>query len=138
MIEIAYCTSGTQVCLFYFSDIIWANVGKDHKQLQIGQHLSLFLTVALCLLWTIPIAFFSGISNIKGLEQQFDFIKTADEKNPWLRQVLAQVAPFLVVIVNALLPIFLKILSTMEGHVSNAMVNASLFVKLSAFMIIQT
>ena len=100
--------------------------------------MSLFLTIAICILWTIPIAFFSSISNIKGLEEQFDFIKDANENNPGLRQVLAQIAPFLVVVVNALLPIILKMLSTMEGHVSNAAVNASLFIKLAAFMIIQT
>ena len=100
--------------------------------------MSLFLTVTICLLWTIPIGFFSGISSIEGLEDQVDWIKTANEKNPWLRQVIAQVAPFLVVVVNAMLPVILKVLSTMECHISNGMVQASLFSKLAAFAVIQT
>jgi hypothetical protein len=131
-------TKGFLPCPKKHIDVLWKNVGKNHKQLQTGRHISFFLTVAICILWTIPIGFFTLISNIDGLEEQFDFIKVANEKNPWLRQVLAQIAPFLVVIVNALLPIILKILSTMEGHVSNAAVNASLFTKLAAFMVIQT
>lgn len=119
-------------------DVLWANVGKNQRQIQIGKHVSLFLTVAICLLWTIPIAFFSSLSSIEGLEEQFPAIKEANEKNPWLRQVLAQVAPFLVVIVNILPPIILKILSTMECHISHGMVQASLFSKLAAFAVIQT
>lgn len=119
-------------------DVLWANVGKDHRQIQVGSLTSLLLTITICLLWTIPISFFSGMSNIEGLEDQVDFIKEANEEYPALRAILAQVAPFLVVIVNALLPVILKALSVMECHVSNAMVQASLFTKLAAFMIIQT
>jgi len=125
------------VC-FYFTDVVWANVGKTNTQIQIGAHFSLFLTATVCLLWTIPIGFFGGIASIEGLEEQVDFIREANENNPWLRQVLAQVAPFLVVIVNALLPIILKVFSTMECHISSGMVQASLFTKLAAFAVIQT
>ena len=120
------------------TDIIWANVGKNHAQIQIGQHLSKFLTVTICLLWTIPIAFFSSISSVEGLEEKVDWIKEVNEDNPWLRQVIAQVAPFLVVIVNSLLPVILKALSVMECHISNGMVQASLFTKLAAFAVVQT
>jgi Calcium-dependent channel, 7TM region, putative phosphate len=119
-------------------DILWPNVGKDHKEIQIGTLLSLVLTVTICLLWTIPISFFTGLSNIEGLEAKVDFIREANEKYPALRAILAQAAPFLVVIVNALLPVILKALSTKECHISNAMVQASLFTKLAAFMVIQT
>ena len=113
-------------------------MGKDHKQIQIGNLLSLGLTVTICLLWTIPMSFFSTLSNIEGLEAQFGFIKEANEQYPALRAILAQAAPFLVVIFNALLPIILKTLSIMECHISNANVQASLFTKLAAFMVIQT
>lgn len=100
--------------------------------------MSKFLTVTICILWTIPIAFFSSISSVEGLEEKSDWIKEVNEKNPWLRQVIAQVAPFLVVIVNSLLPVILKALSVMECHISNGMVQASLFTKLAAFAVIQT
>ena len=78
------------------------------------------------------------MSNIEGLERQFDFIKKANENYPALRAILAQVAPFLVVIVNGLLPAILKKLSVMECHISHGMVQASLFSKLASFMVIQT
>lgn len=103
-----------------------------------GKLASYILTGAICLLWTIPIGFAASLSNVEGLEQQFDFIKTAIEKAPFLGQVLAQVAPFFVVIVNAMLPVILKTLSVMECHISNGMVQASLFTKLAAFNVIQT
>lgn len=134
----AACAKSDCLCSLIFADILWANVGKNHAQIQIGQHLSMFLTVTICLLWTIPIAFFSSISSVEGLEEKVDWIKDLNEENPWLRQVLAQVAPFIVVIVNSLLPIILKTLSVMECHISNGMVQASLFTKLASFAVIQT
>ncbi|CAB9513971.1 CSC1-like protein ERD4 [Seminavis robusta] len=119
-------------------DVLWPNVGKKHAEIQVGKLTSLVLTITICLLWTIPISFFSGLSSVEGMEEQFDFIKEANEKYPALRAILAQLAPFLVVIVNALLPVILKALSVKECHISNGAVQASLFTKLSYFMVIQT
>ena len=113
-------------------------MGKSHAEIQVGKLLSLVLTVTICLLWTIPISFFSGMSSIEGLEEQVPWIKQANEDYPALRAILAQVAPFLVVIVNALLPIILKALTIKECHIGNGMIQASLFTKLAAFMVIQT
>ena len=94
--------------------------------------------MTICLLWTLPISFFSGISNIQGLEEQFPAIKEANDKYPALEAILAQLAPLLVVIVNALLPVILKALTIKECHIANGMVQASLFSKLAAFSVIQT
>jgi hypothetical protein len=110
----------------------------SHAEIQVGNLVSSALTVTICLLWTIPIGFFSGISNIEGLEQQFPAIKEANENNPWLGAVLAQLAPFLVVIVNSLLPVILKALTIKECHIANGMIQVSLFSKLAAFTVIQT
>lgn len=119
-------------------DILWSFVGKSNAQILAGSLISLALTSAILLLWTIPIGFFSGLANIEGLEDQFELIKDANEKYPALGPILAQAAPFLVVMVNALLPGILKMISTMECHISHGMIQLSLFTKLAAFMIIQT
>ena len=34
-------------------DILWSNVGKTHKELQLGSLTSFTLTALLCLFWTI-------------------------------------------------------------------------------------
>lgn len=60
------------------------------------------------------------------------------EALPFLEPVLQVLAPQFLVILNAVLPIMLGKFAELEGPVSGAMVEASLFVKLSAFMVIQT
>jgi hypothetical protein len=60
------------------------------------------------------------------------------KNQPWLEPVLAQLAPFLIVVANIVLRMILEFLSSFEGPISGAVVQASLFVKLAAFMIIQT
>ncbi|GAX10877.1 hypothetical protein FisN_31Hh086 [Fistulifera solaris] len=119
-------------------DVFWANVGREHADLQIGSLISFTATVALCLLWTIPIAFLSSISSVEGLKSQFGWVEDAIDAFPPLEPILQQIAPLFVIIFNALLPIILEALSMLEGPVSAAVVQASTFSKLAAFMIIQT
>lgn len=115
---------------------MWANVGKTHKSLQIGKLISVALTTLLCLFWTAVITFAASLSSVEGL-REIDFIDNALNKMPWLVPVLAQIAPFVVVAVNALLKVFLTIFSSLEFPVSVAILESSLFSKLAIFMIIQ-
>lgn len=119
-------------------DVFWANVGREHADLQLGSLFSLAATVTVCLLWTIPMSFFSSISSVEGLKSQFGWVEDAIDAFPPLEPILQQVAPLFVIIFNALLPIILEALSMLEGPVSAAVVQASTFTKLAAFMIIQT
>lgn len=119
-------------------DVYWANVGREHADLQLGSLFSSAATVTLCLLWTIPIAFLSSISSVEGLKSQFSWVEDAIDAFPPLEPILQQIAPLFVIIFNALLPIILEALSMLEGPVSAAVVQASTFSKLAAFMIIQT
>ena len=119
-------------------DIFWANVGREHADLQLGSLFSKFATAALCLFWTIPMALVSSISSVEGLKQQFDFVNEAIESFPFLEPVLQQLAPLLLIGINALLPIILEVFSMLEGPVSGSIVVASTFSKLAYFMIIQT
>ena len=83
-------------------DVFWANVGREHKDLQLGQLSSRAASVATCLLWTIPMAFFATLSTVEGLKEQFEFIEDAIDAFPLLEPLLQQLAPLLVVMFNSL------------------------------------
>ena len=55
-------------------DIFWSNVGRQHKDLQLGKLFSLAATSATCLLWTIPVSFVSSLSSVGALRRQAQFI----------------------------------------------------------------
>ena len=119
-------------------DIFWFNVGRKNRELQVGRLLSMAATTALCLLWTIPVAFVASLSSVDALREKVDFIDDLLNSAPFLVSVFEVGAPLLLVIFNAMLPIILEIFSMLEGPVSGAVVEASLFSKLAYFMIIQT
>ena len=119
-------------------DVFWFNVGKTHKELQLGKLLSIGLTTALCLLWTIPMGFISTLASVEGLRGEFEWVDTALTKFPILEPALEQVAPLLIIVANEALKVILEVFSMFEGPVSGAVVQSLLFTKLAAFMIIQT
>jgi len=83
-------------------------------------------------------SFFASLSSVGALKEQFAFIAQLLAAAPFLEPVFQLLAPLLVTVVNGLLPVFLRVLSMFEGPVSGAILEASLFSKLSAFMVIQT
>lgn len=119
-------------------DVYWSNVGMPHLHQQLGLLLSLTATFALCIFWTIPVAFVASISNVSFLKQEFSFLEDAVDAWPAMDIILQQVSPIALSILNALLPVFLMLFSKWEGHISLATLNASLFGKLALFYIIQT
>jgi hypothetical protein len=133
----AFLAAGEISC-FVSLDVFWQNVGKTHKELQMGRLISFSLTTVLCLLWTIPMSTISALSTIEGLKGEVKLVADLLEKLPWLEPVLAQLAPLLIVVANEILKMILEFLSMFEGPVSGAVVQASLFSKLATFMIIQT
>jgi hypothetical protein len=116
-------------------DILWNNIGKSNKQLQLGKLLSLTLTTTLCLLWTIPVSFVAALNDVDALQDLIPFLEDWIETAPWLSDVLAQLAPLLVVVLIALLPTILLVITKLEGSISDSSEQASLFLKLSAFMV---
>eukprot|EP00522_Entomoneis_paludosa_P010249 CAMPEP_0172440364 /NCGR_PEP_ID=MMETSP1065-20121228/1000_1 /TAXON_ID=265537 /ORGANISM="Amphiprora paludosa, Strain CCMP125" /LENGTH=974 /DNA_ID=CAMNT_0013189155 /DNA_START=177 /DNA_END=3101 /DNA_ORIENTATION=- len=119
-------------------DVFWFNIGREHRDLQIGMIISCALTGGLCLLWTVPMSFFASLSNASAVREDFDWLDDIFDRYPKLIPLLEQLAPFLVVIFNTILPNILEYITMFEGPFSSGRVAASLFVKLSAFMIIQT
>jgi hypothetical protein len=106
--------------------------------LELGNLVAFIITTILCLFWTVPVSFVASLSNLNTLREQFEFIDRALEAAPNLEPLFNLLAPQLLVILNSLLPPFLKYVTTYEGAISGALVQASLLVKLAAFMIIQT
>jgi hypothetical protein len=143
--------------------VFWANVGRSHKDLELGKLFSVAATVTICLFWSIPVAFFAALSSVERLKEDSKWIADAVEDFPFLEPLLQQLAPLLLVTLNLLyvvndecytvqhvtkyltcsfatfrLPIILRVLSMCEGPVSGSVVEASTFSKIAAFMIIQT
>ena len=119
-------------------DIYWSNFGRHHEDLQIGKLTSFGTTTAACLLWTIPVSFVASLSSVEALRSEIAFIDSMLDILPFLVPLFEVLAPQLLVILNALLPILLLKISAFEGLVSGSLLEASLFQKLAAFNIIQT
>jgi hypothetical protein len=119
-------------------DIFWRNVGRTHKDLQLGNLASLAATAAVCFLWTIPMTFLASLSSVEALRTKVPFLDDLIDRFPFLSRFFEIVAPLLVKVVNGLLPTILTHLTLLEGPVSSSIVVASLFTKLATFMIVQT
>lgn len=83
-------------------DVFWTNVGREHEDIELGKLFSSAASVAICLLWTIPIAFIASLSTVESLKRQFEFIKDAVETFPALEPILEQLAPLLLVLSNVM------------------------------------
>ena len=120
-------------------DVFWRNVGMKPKKRRLGRLYSITASAFLCFFWSIPTAFIASLTSVSSIKQELPELGAFIEENPWFEDVLFQLAPMLLLFLNEVfLPGFLKVFATWEGHVSSAIVEGSLFLKLSAFMIIQT
>ena len=68
-------------------DIFWKNVGIPHKQCMIGLAISVGLTTALCIFWTIPITFLTCLTEVDNLKNRLTILKDALENNPSLEDL---------------------------------------------------
>uniref|UniRef100_A0A7S3DP34 CSC1/OSCA1-like cytosolic domain-containing protein n=1 Tax=Entomoneis paludosa TaxID=265537 RepID=A0A7S3DP34_9STRA len=119
-------------------DIYWRNVGRTHRDLQLGKLISFVSTTVVCLLWTVPTTFFASLSNASTARKNIKFLGKVFDQYPRTVPIVETLAPLMVVLFNSLLPTFLQQFTLMEGPVSSAIVNSSLFLKLAIFMCTQT
>ncbi len=115
--------------------IYWNNVGLTHGKQQLGYLAAQALTLTLCLFWTIPIAFVTSFSQVDSLKSIIPGLEDAIVAHPWIEPLFAQLGPMLLVILKAMLPFILTKFCEREGHVSQTELNASLFTKLSLFLV---
>jgi hypothetical protein len=99
--------------------------------------MSIAVTTIICLFWTVPVTFVSSLSNIQVFREEVELVDKILKKAPALEPVFVVLAPQLLVLLNALLPIILQFATEYEGHISGSLVQASMFVKLAAFAILQ-
>lgn len=116
-------------------DIFWRNVGMPHKAQKVGKLASLGLSLALCLFWTIPVSFISSLTEVNSLRDSVAFIDNMLTKAPWLEPIFAQLAPLLLVTLNAFLPVILREFTKLEGLIASSAVEASLFTKMAVFTV---
>ena len=117
----------------------WKNVGKGNRKRKMGQLISLFLTVLLCVFWTIPVSFVASLSNVEALTEIFPFLLDPVMKYPWFANLLAQLAPLILTVFISLLPHILLAFVKLECLVEiESMQHPSLFSKLAFFTLIQT
>lgn len=120
-------------------DVFWRNVGMKPRKRRLGRLYSTGASAFLCIWWSIPTAFIASLTSVSTIKEQVPKLGALVDEYPWFEEVLFQLAPMLLLFLNeVILPEFLKVFATWEGHVSSAVVEGSLFLKLSAFMIIQT
>ena len=86
-------------------DIFWGNVGRMHKDLQLGMLASICITVVTCFLWTIPVSFVASLSSVEALRKEIPALDSMLDVLPFLVPVFEVLAPQFLVILNALLPI---------------------------------
>ena len=86
-------------------DIFWGNVGRMHKDLQLGMLASICITVVTCFLWTIPVSFVASLSSVDALRKEIPALDSMFDVLPFLVPVFEVLAPQFLVILNALLPI---------------------------------
>jgi len=117
-------------------DIFWRNVGLPQRARRTGMLAAITASTILCFFWSIPMAFVSSLTEVNSLKESLPTVGRWIEEYPWLETVFAQIAPMLLLFFNeAILPVVLKYFATWEGHISSAMLEASLFTKLGFFMV---
>ena len=74
-------------------DINWSNIGKEHKELEIGRLISLAATSVACLLWTIPVTFVASLSSVDALRKEVGVIDDMLNALPFLTVFFEVLAP---------------------------------------------
>lgn len=118
--------------------ILWRNLGAPRARVETLRVTSFLLTTILCIFWTVPVTLVQSFAEVSSLKERWPALGEATEKYPMLETLLEQIAPLLLLGLNALLPILLKLLAALEGHLGESAVQSSLFKKFAAFQIIQT
>lgn len=117
-------------------EIFWRNVGLPDNARKTGRLLSFAATTSLCFFWSVPVAFISSLTAVDSLKQKLPTLARLVDEFPWLEAFLATIAPLILLALNNLvLPTAVKVFSTWEGLVGSPQLEASTFVKLSAFVV---
>lgn len=114
--------------------ILWKNIGLSQRVLQLRRFVAVALTTLLCIFWTVPVTFLVSLTEIQALQEKLPFLEDWLAAAPWLEPLLNQISPLLLSFLNSVVvPILLRLLSTVEGVIGISHQEASLFSKLATF-----
>ena len=121
------------------SDVLWGNVGKNHRSLMVGKLLSMGLTGTLCFFWTLPVTAINQLTNVESLRNEFPTLNEWFDAAPILEGSVAILAPILILLLTfVLLPKILERISRLEGPIAVSALEVSVFLKMALFMVVQT
>ncbi|UIZ24413.1 hypothetical protein KXD40_008626 [Peronospora effusa] len=118
--------------------VVWPNIGLSKNIKDTWFMISMALSTAIILLWTLPTGIVVSFAKVDSLENQWPWLADLIDDYPWVQSVLEQISPLMLSIMTALAPIIFGILSEREGHAFASQVNASLLNKLIAYQIYVT
>ncbi|GLE06053.1 hypothetical protein PINS_up015264 [Pythium insidiosum] len=121
----------------HIHDVVWENFGLPHQLKSAWGLLAACLTFLVVCFWTVPTAFVTSLASVQQLRRASPFWNRAISEHLWVQRVIEQVAPLLLVAMNALAYVLFRFLALREGHLSLSEVDASVFTKLCYFQVFQ-
>lgn len=107
-------------------DVIWDNMSIPWWQNYIRTTLVVATVVGMIILWAIPIAFTSAVSQLTVLAEQYSWLRWLLTLPGWLRAFLQGVLPIvLLALLMFLLPVILRFLCRLQGIKSGMLVELS-------------
>jgi hypothetical protein len=119
----------------HVDDVVWENIGVSYNQKSYWMLISVALTCAIILFWTIPTSFVVSLSKVDSIKNEWSWLEGVVDDNPWIGSVLEQLSPLMLSVMSALAPIIFGILSKREGHATGSQVSTSLLNKLVAYQV---
>jgi len=119
-------------------DVVWENIGLSKNTKDSWFLVSMALTTAIILLWTVPTGIVVSFAKVSSLEKNWAWLAQVIVDYPWVKSLLEQVSPLMLSVMTALAPIIFGILSKREGHAFASQVSASLLNKLVVYQIYVT
>jgi len=105
------------------SDVIWDNMSIPWWQDYIRTTLVVAIIVGMIVLWAIPIAFTSAVSQLSTLADKYPWLSWLNELPDWFRSFLQGVLPIvLLALLTFLLPLILRALARLQGIKSGMLV----------------
>lgn len=108
------------------NDVIWNNMSIPWWQNYIRTAIVVTVVTGMIILWAIPVAFTSALSQLTVLAQTYSWLSWLSQVPTWFRSVLQGVLPpALLGLLVFLLPIILRLLAKLQGIQSGMLVELS-------------
>lgn len=118
-------------------DVLWNNIGLKHKVKEGKSMVATILSTLIIFFWTIPTTFVVALASVDGLSKTIPGFSDFVANNPWVVTLLEQLGPLIFVAMGSAVPSIFRMLCANEGHQSLAKSQASMFMKLVYFQLIQ-